>query len=110
MLQIGDTAYLFKGFEDGPSSMAAGKGRRKAALLEKWEDHQVIEVLKLHEGESFGLPPAPGSLTVRNFRSVDVTGLLAKVDRGFPPVLIGMIVAGIGLSITYIRKMKDNAS
>ena len=44
---------------------------------------------------------------VLDFGVFNVTGLQAVVDPGYTPALIGLILAGLGLAITYLQKIGD---
>jgi cytochrome c biogenesis protein len=45
--------------------------------------------------------------TVGDFGVFNVTGLQAVMDPGFVPALVGLILAGIGLAVTYLQKIGD---
>jgi hypothetical protein len=90
-------AYVFKGIERGP-----GSGEGENAVIEKWQQQQRTDVLTLEPGQRFG----PG-YTVQGVQERMVTGLRAKIDPGFIPVLIALVIIGFGLSLTYIQKIRE---
>lgn len=72
------------------------------AVFELWEDHERTAVVRASPGESVG-----GTYTVVSAAVRPVTGLKAVEDPGFVPVLIGLIICGLGLTLTYVRKVGD---
>ncbi len=93
-----EAAYLFRGFARDTET-----GNIEHAVVEKWQNQQVQETLRVSEGETFD------GFTVEEFSLRLVTGLQAKIDPGFVPVLIALIIAGCGLGWTYIQKARENA-
>ena len=72
-----------------------------SAVFERWEHHTRTAIYRVGIGEPIG------EYTVRNLGSRDVTGLKAKKDPGFIPVLIALIVVAAGLTLTLVQKGKD---
>jgi cytochrome c biogenesis protein len=93
-----EAAYLFRGFARNSET-----GEIEHAVVEKWQNQQVTDTLRVTEGGSFD------GFTVNKLSTRQVTGLQAKIDPGFVPVLIGLIIAGCGLGWTYIQKARENA-
>jgi len=73
----------------------------QAAVFEKWENHSLTEVYRIGVGERIG------EYTVEALGSREVTGLKAVKDPGFIPVVIALIIASAGLTLTLIQKRKD---
>ncbi len=59
------------------------------------------EVLRLAAGGT------AGGFTVQGFRDVDLTGLSAVIDPGWPVVLAALALVLVGLAATFIRKIGD---
>lgn len=93
-----EAAYLFRGFARDSES-----GEIEHAVIEKWQNQKVTDTLRVSEGSTFD------GFTVENLTVRQVTGLQAKIDPGFIPVLIALIIAGCGLGWTYIQKARENA-
>lgn len=48
-----------------------------------------------------------GDYIIKELYIRDVTGLKFIIDPGFPPVIIGLILIGLGLSLTFIQKIGE---
>ncbi len=92
-----EAAYLFRGFTRDSET-----GEIEHAVVEKWQNQKVTDTLQVSEGGTFD------GFTVENLSVRQVTGLQAKIDPGFIPVLIALIIAGCGLGWTYIQKAREN--
>lgn len=88
--------YLLTGIAADPDS--AGN---LAAFFEKWEDSERTDYVKLTAGGEID------GYTLKELGVYDVTGLQAVIDPGFLPALIGLILSGVGLTLTYLQKIGD---
>lgn len=62
------------------------------------------EVVRLSAGDG------AGGFSVQGFRDVDITGLEAVVDPGYPVVIAALVLIMTGLALTFIRKIGDTAA
>lgn len=95
-LETADAVYAFAGiFAD--SSAPDGT----AAYFEKYVNRENAGTVRLIPGDELD------GWVVASLGVFNVTGLQAVIDPGFVPVLIGLILAGLGLTITYLQKIGD---
>lgn len=95
-LETPQAAYVFSGiFSD---SDAPGGS---AVYFEKYVNRESAGTVKLLPEDDLD------GWIVGDFGVYNVTGLQAVIDPGFVPVLIGLILAGLGLTITYLQKIGD---
>ena len=73
-----------------------------AAYFERWQNRQRTGMVKVALGDRVGDAYTAETIEIRS-----VTGLKAVVDPGFVPALIGLTIAGFGLTLTYARKIGD---
>jgi cytochrome c biogenesis protein ResB len=71
------------------------------AIFEKWEGHSRTAVYRVAVGERIG------EYSVEEVGSREVTGLKAVKDPGFVLVVIALIIASTGLTLTLVQKGKD---
>jgi cytochrome c biogenesis protein ResB len=95
-LETNEAAYVLSGIGADPDN-----GKQQAAFLEKWQNQERTGLFKVVVGDVFA------GYTVRSLGVLNVTGLQAVIDPGFTPVLIGLILAGLGLAVTYLQKIGD---
>ena len=62
------------------------------------------EVLRLSAGDS------AAGFVVQGLREVDITGLEAVIDPGYPVVLAGLGLVLVGLAVTFISRIGDTGS
>ena len=95
-LETPEAVYAFSGIfsdSDAPDGTAA--------YFEKYVNRENVGTVRvIPDDEIDGW--VVGALGVFN-----VTGLQAVIDPGFVPVLIGLIMTALGLTITYLQKIGD---
>ena len=95
-LESPDAAYILVGLGNDPHG-----SKDTAAYIEKWQRRERTDAFTVVSGDNFA------GFTVVDLGMVNVTGLQAVIDPGFLPALIGLILAGLGLAITYLQKIGD---
>ena len=95
-LESNDAVYRFAGIYADPDD-----GNQPAAFIEKYVNRQNTDVIKLKPESEFL------DFVTKEFGVYNVTGLQAVIDPGYIPALIGLILAGLGLAITYLQKIGD---
>ncbi len=96
-LESSDAVYIVSEIGNDPADKS-----RSAAYIEKWQNRERTGVYMVTVGDDFV------GYTVIQLGILSVSGLQAVVDPGFVPVLIGLILAGLGLAVTYLQKIGDN--
>ena len=96
VLRTESAHYLLTGI--GPDPDSNGK---LAAYFEKWQDSERTDLVVLSVDSEID------GYVVKEIGAYDVTGLQAVIDPGFVPALIGLILCGVGLSVTYLQKIGD---
>jgi cytochrome c biogenesis protein ResB len=59
------------------------------------------------KAQRLSLGDSLGDWSLEDLREVEVTGLRAATDPGYPAVFAGFILIALGLGLTYIQKLKD---
>ena len=72
-----------------------------AAVFEEWINQERNQYITFEVGETFE------NFELKSVGIVPVTGLQAVKDPGYLAVLIGLIMAGVGLFLTYYQKFGD---
>jgi hypothetical protein len=70
----------------------------ETAVFELWEQHSRRATYRVRTGDTIG------EFTIADLGSRNVTGLKAVKDPGFIPVVIALIIAAAGLTLTLIQK------
>jgi hypothetical protein len=71
------------------------------AVFERYRGKARVGSLAVAVGQSIG------PYTIRSVRMRNLTGLRAVRDPGYLPVLIGLIVSAVGLTLTFVQKIGD---
>ena len=96
VLRTDSAHYLLSGIGADPD-----KEGKLAAFFEKWQDSERTDYIKLAIDDEID------GYVLKELGVYDVTGLQAVIDPGFLPALIGLIICGIGLTLTYLQKIGD---
>lgn len=101
------TMHSGEGFTMGSDSLILTGARRAddpsqgwIAQFQQYRGNAAVSGFEFAPGEKLG------QYTIRGISARQLTGLRAAVDPGFIPVLIALILMGIGLTMTSIHKSK----
>jgi cytochrome c biogenesis protein len=89
----GEKFFMFAGIE--------GSVQNGAAIFEEWVGFNRESVRAVEVGGTID------KYTVEKLSLRDVTGLTAVTDPGYPPVLVGLVLLGLGLTLTLVQKIGD---
>jgi cytochrome c biogenesis protein len=110
--RVGDRFYFLMGVQPGAAAAPADgedEGRdparslRTATLIFEELDGAGAPVGRHQVGMSGRID----RFRIDDILTTDMTGLRVVQDRGFIPVLIGFIIIGIGLALTFIQKLRE---
>ncbi len=73
-------------------------------FFEKWEGHRLVGSVVVPSSGRLG------DVSIEGASPVDVTGLRFVEDPGYIPVLIALALIMVGLTITYVKKIRDMTS
>ena len=90
----GDELWVFADVRTAPDGTLT-------AVFDRYRERTHVGSLLVGEGQTIG-PYSVRSMAVSN-----MTGLTAVRDPGYLPVLIGLIVSVLGLSLTFVQKIGD---
>jgi len=72
-----------------------------AAVFDRYRDRIRMGSIIVEQGKSIG------PYTVQSLSSRNMTGLTAVRDPGYLPVLVGLIIFVLGLTLTFVQKIGD---